>query len=81
MTKLTDLKLSLAKRILDSTDADQLRVVDDLLSEGGPVRLTAKEKAELDQDHSDFTAGKGRNYSWAEVKAHALRWHLIWRKS
>ena len=71
--KLNELKISLVQQILHSEDADELRTVDELLNHGAPFELSAKEKAELDKDFADYKAGKGRNYTWNEVKAHARK--------
>lgn len=76
MSKLTDLKVSLAKRILESDDVGRLQVIDDLLQAKGGVQLSKEERAELDRDFADFQAGKGRNHTWAEVKAYARRGHI-----
>lgn len=73
MKNLAELKLSLAKRILDCENEDQLLTVDQLLAERGSFKLSAKEKVELDADFADFKSGKGANYSWEQVKAHARR--------
>ena len=71
--KLNELKIALVQQILHSEDADELRTVDELLNHGAPFELSAKEKAELDKDFADYKAGKGRNYTWNEVKAHARK--------
>lgn len=73
MKNLSELKLSLAKRILDCENEDQLRTVDQLLDDKGTFKLNAKQNAELDTDFADFKNGKGMNYSWGAVKAHAKR--------
>ena len=73
MKNLSELKLSLAKRILDCENEDQLRTVDQLLDAKCSFKLNAKQKAELDADFADFKNGKGTNYSWEAVKAHAKR--------
>lgn len=73
MKNLSELKLSLAKRILDCENEEQLRAVDQLLDDKGSFKLNAKQKAELDSDFADFNNGKGMNYSWEAVKAHAKR--------
>jgi len=69
MKNLAELKLSLAKRIFDCEDADQLLTVDQLMAEEKSFKLSAKEKAELDNDFADFKGGKGANYTWEQVKA------------
>lgn len=71
--KISDLKVSLAKRILDSNDEAQLRAVDSILSDSVSFQLSDEQKAELDRDFADYTAGVGSDHSWAEVKAHARR--------
>jgi len=68
--KLNELKVSLARQILESENEDQLRTVDELLNPPAPFKLSASQKAELDRDFIDYKAGKGKNHSWAEVKAH-----------
>ena len=67
--KLNELKVTLAEQILESQDEEELRSVDEFLN-ARRVKLTAAQKAELDQDFADYKAGKGMNYTWAEVKAH-----------
>ncbi|QQR87888.1 MAG: hypothetical protein IPJ76_06595 [Flavobacteriales bacterium] len=69
--KLNELKLALVQQILNSEDADELRTVDEVLNHGTVFKLSAKEKAELDKDFAAYRSGKGRNSSWAEVKAYA----------
>lgn len=71
MKNLTELKQALAKRILDCDDEDQLRTVDQLMGGEGSFTLTSAQRLELDADFADFVKGKGKNYTWAEVKAHA----------
>ena len=68
--KLTELKVSLAKQILESENEDQLRTVDELLNPPEQFKLSAAQKAELDRDFEDYKAGKGKNHTWADVKAH-----------
>jgi hypothetical protein len=45
MKNLSELKLSLAKRILDCENEEQLRTVDQLLDDKGSFKLNAKQKA------------------------------------
>lgn len=68
--KLTELKVTLAKQILESENEDQLRTVAELLDPPAPFKLSTAQKAELDRDFADYKAGKGKNHSWADVKAH-----------
>jgi len=67
--KLNELKVNLAKQILESESEDQLRTVDELLNPPAQFKLSAAQKAELDRDFADYKAGKGENHTWAEVKA------------
>ncbi len=67
--KLDELKVSLAKQILGSESEDQLRTVDEVLDPPAQFKLSAAQKAELDRDFANNTAGKGKNHTWAEVKA------------
>jgi putative addiction module component (TIGR02574 family) len=69
--KLNDLKIDLAKRILGSESEETLRMVDEIL--GGDLKLSAKQKAELDRDWNDHQAGKGQNMNWNAVKANARK--------
>lgn len=69
--KLNELKVTLAKQIRESQNEEELRSVDDFLN-ARQLKLTAAQKAELDRDFADYKAGKGKNFTWAEVKAHAL---------
>ncbi|HRH68070.1 MAG TPA: hypothetical protein PLB89_01055 [Flavobacteriales bacterium] len=68
--KLNDLKVSLAKQILESENESELRSVDEVLNPPAHFKLSAAQKAELDRDFADYKAGKGKNHTWAEVKAH-----------
>ncbi|MFZ1693842.1 MAG: addiction module protein [Flavobacteriales bacterium] len=68
--KLNELKVELAKQILASEDEEQLQTVDQLLNPSDQFKLSAAQKAELDRDFKDYKAGKGANYTWAEVKSH-----------
>lgn len=68
--KLNELKVSLAKQILESQNEEELRTVDELLNPPAQFKLSAAQKAELDRDFADYKSGKGKNYSWAEVKSH-----------
>lgn len=67
--KLNELKVTLAKQILESESESELRSVDMVLNQGVNFELSAKQKAELERDFADYKAGKGKNRTWAEVKA------------
>lgn len=71
--KFNELKVALAQQILNSDDEKELRTVEEVLNSDVPFRLNAREKAELDRDLADHKVGKGRNYSWKEVKAYARK--------
>lgn len=71
MKNLTELKLALAKRILDCEDEARLLTVEELMDGPESFTLTAKQRAELDADFEDYVKGKGKNYSWGEVRDHA----------
>ncbi|HQV51291.1 MAG: hypothetical protein IPI00_15885 [Flavobacteriales bacterium] len=68
--KLNELKVTLAKQILESDNEEQLRSVDQVLNPPAKFKLTAAQKAELDSDFADYKAAKGKNHTWNEVKAH-----------
>ncbi len=71
--KLNELKVTLAKQILESESEDLLRSVDEILNPRAQYKLSAAQKAELDRDFADYQAGNGNNHTWDEVKAHARR--------
>lgn len=68
--KLSELKVELAKRILESQDEEQLQTVGQLLNPSDQFKLSAAQKAELNRDFKDYKAGKGASCTWAEVKSH-----------
>lgn len=69
--KLNDLKVSFTQQILQSNDEERLRMVEDILDDRKTFQLTARQKAELDKDFAEHKAGRGKVYTWDEVKAHA----------
>lgn len=71
--KLNELKVALAQQILNSDDEKELRTVEEVLNNDVPFRLSVREKADLDRDLAAHKAGKGRTYTWKEVKAHARK--------
>lgn len=73
--KLNDHKVSLTQQVLQSNDEEHLRMVEDILEERAPFRLSARQKAEMDKDFASYGAGKGENYTWNEVRAHARSKH------
>lgn len=71
--KLNDLKVSLTQQILQSNDEERLRMVEDILEEREPFRLSARQKAELDKDFADHETGRGEVFTWPQVKAYARK--------
>jgi len=65
--KLNELKVSLAKQILESDSEEQLRSVDMVLNQGVNFELTDKQKAELDASHSRYLRGEGMSYTTAQM--------------
>ena len=71
--KLNDLKVSLTQQILQSNDEERLRMVEVILEEREPFRLSARQKAELDKDFTAHEQGRGEVFTWAQVKAYARK--------
>lgn len=71
MGKLQDKRIELAKRILDTTDAATLALVEDALTSDRHYRFSSAQikefEAILDNMRSDRTA----SYAWTDVKKHA----------
>jgi len=65
--KLNDLKVTLAKQILESESETELRSVDMLLNQGVNFELTTEQKAQLDSAHSRYLRGEGKSYTSAEM--------------
>lgn len=65
--KLNDLKVTLAKQILESDSETELRSVDMLLNQGVNFELSAEQKAQLDSAHSRYLRGEGKSYTSAEM--------------
>jgi hypothetical protein len=71
MSKAEDRKIALAVRVLSATDNKLIETVEQVLGTDAPFELSERQKAELDSDFADHKAGKGRNYSWNDVKTYA----------
>ena len=65
--KLNDLKVTLAKQILESENESELRSVDMVLNQGVNFELSAEQKAQLDSAHSRYLRGEGKSYTSAEM--------------
>lgn len=61
--KLTELKVALAKQILESDDESELRSVDMVLNQGFSFEMSDDHKAQLDAAHSRYLRGEGKSYS------------------
>lgn len=70
--KLNELKVELAKQILQSENMDELQLVDRLLNPTRHFKLTAAQKEELDRGFEEYTSGKARTYSPQQLRARAL---------
>lgn len=67
MSKFNDLKVTLAKQILESENESELLSVDLVMNHGVDFSLDATQKAALDEAHARFKRGEGRDYTSAEM--------------
>ena len=67
MSKFNELKVALAKQILESENESELLSVDLVMNHGVDFSLTAKQKTELDEAHAKFKRGEGHSYSSAQM--------------
>lgn len=67
MSKFNDLKVALAKQILETDNESELLSVDLVMNHGVDFSLGAKQKAALDEGHARFKRGEGRSYGSAEM--------------
>ena len=65
--KLDELKVSLAKQILESESESELRSVDLVLNQAVNFELSAEQKAQLDASHSRYLRGEGKSYTSAQM--------------
>lgn len=65
--KLNELKVSLAKQILESESGSELRSVDMVLNQGVNFELSAEQKAQLDASHARYLRGEGNSYTSAQM--------------
>ena len=71
MGKLQDKRIELAKRILDTTDADKLARVEDALEETRPYVFSAAEVKEFKAIRDRIRNGSVTTYTLEEVKRRA----------
>ena len=71
--KITELKVTLAKQILESESESQLRSVDLIMNHGTRFELSDAQKAALDLDCASYLRGEGRNYSPTEMRKRARK--------
>lgn len=67
MGKLAEKRVAIAKRILETEDEGLLNTMDELVN-GHQFTLSASDMRELDQIAAKYKAGKGKTYTWPEVK-------------
>ncbi len=65
--KLNELKVSLAKQILESESESELHSVDLVLNQAVNFELSAEQKAQLDASHSRYLRGEGKSYTSAQM--------------
>lgn len=67
MMKLDELKVTLAKQILESESESELRSVDMVLNQAVNFELSEEQKAQLDASHSRYLKGEGKSYTSDEM--------------
>lgn len=67
MSKFNELKVALAKQILESENESELLSVDLVMNHGADLLLSPEQKQALDAAHGRFRRGEGRSYSSAEM--------------
>ncbi len=65
--KLNELKVALAKQILESENESELRSVDMVLNQGFDFQLSDEQKAQLDAAHSRYLRGEGKSYTSTQM--------------
>ena len=75
MGKLTEKRIELAKRILDTTDARRLAMVEDALNGGGEHAFTPTQIKEFKAIRDRIRNGAVPTYSFQQVKTRAKK-HL-----
>ena len=65
--KLNELKVTLAKQILESESESELRSVDMVLNQGINFELSDEQKEQLDAAHARYLRGEGKSYTSAQL--------------
>lgn len=65
--RLNDLKVTLAKQILESSSEAELRAVDLVMNHDVEFRLSAEHRAALDTAHRRLVQGEGKEYDKAAM--------------
>ncbi|MBK9147444.1 MAG: hypothetical protein IPM12_06450 [Flavobacteriales bacterium] len=65
--KLNELKVSLAKQILESESESELHSVDMVLNQGFNFELSAEQKVQLDASHQRYVRGEGKSFTSAQM--------------
>lgn len=73
MGKLQDKRIELAKRVLDTTDAKTLDIIDHVLMAGHIQHFTETEIAEFEAISDAMQKGTIKGIPWKEVRAGLLK--------
>jgi hypothetical protein len=65
--KLNELKVTLAKQILESENESELLSVDLILNKGFDFELSKEQKAQLDAAHARYLHSEGKSYTSAQM--------------
>ena len=64
---LSELKVALAKQILESQSEAELRSVDLVMNHGMDFKLSSDQRTQLDAAHARFLRGEGQSYTRAQM--------------
>lgn len=73
MGKLQDKRIELAKRVLDTTDAKTLDLIDHVLTAGKVQEFTKEEIAEFEAIADGMRKGTIKSVPWEEVRLGLLK--------
>ncbi|MEZ4739194.1 MAG: hypothetical protein R2818_07500 [Flavobacteriales bacterium] len=73
MGKLQDKRIELAKRVLDTTDAKTLDIIDQVLMAGQEQRFTKAEIEEFEAIIEGMKKGTIKSLPWEEVRSGMLK--------
>jgi len=73
MGKLQDKRIELAKRLLDTTDARTLDLIEHVLTAGQVQRFSEEEIAEFEAIAEGMRKGTIKSMPWEEVRAGLLK--------